>query len=268
MKRRNIFTVALISTVLVCTLVAIGYYWTIQKDNEVKYWILKISPSDSILSAGSVTPNGTVYVPLNQAGINVTAVATGINGFMGWVLDGKTLNNSNSTIFVPKQQANSIHTLEAQFVYGTPVPLFSYNISTSNLGVVNIAGYTGAFDNISQGVLLQVNLTFTSITDQQIVIPLENLTVTYYNTLVNRHNFISTSDNYSIIQEAFNYSFSLNPIPLQPLRSNSTLLTINVANDAPLGQYTLDIRTGKIEANSESYFDTIEFEMIITSKAT
>jgi hypothetical protein len=271
MKRRIVLVITLVLTVLVASLLAVRY-WNNQRSNQTDYWILKISPSDGEISAGIVTPNGTVYVPLNQSGIDVTAMATGINGFDGWVLDGKTVNNSNSTIFIPKQHANSIHTLEAEFSFGTPIAMFSYTISTQSLGVTNIEGYTGAFGNVSQGSTLQVNLTFSSImTKQPIVIPIENLVVTYYNSTVNYHSWITYNDNFSLIQaEAFNYSFSVNPIILQPSMSNSTILTINLANDAPLGQYSTDIRSSEISDNyfHESYTTSFYLGIIITPKAT
>jgi len=81
------------------------------------YWILNISSS----IGGYVQPNGTVYVPMNQTGISVTATPTGLNGFAYWTLDGERVANQSSTIIVPRQQANSSHTLEAFFVIGTPI---------------------------------------------------------------------------------------------------------------------------------------------------
>jgi hypothetical protein len=80
------------------------------------YWILDISSS----TGGYVIPNGPVHVPMNQTGINVTAVPEGNNGFMWWRLDREIVQNQSSTIFLPRQEANSNHTLEAVFVIGTP----------------------------------------------------------------------------------------------------------------------------------------------------
>ncbi len=83
----------------------------------VDYWIINISPT---WAGGYVIPNGTIYVPMNQTGIAVTAHPTGWNGFYHWILDGEQIENQSSTIFVPRQQANSTHTLGAQFIQGTP----------------------------------------------------------------------------------------------------------------------------------------------------
>ena len=81
------------------------------------YWTLKISPTTG---TDAVTPNGTIQVPMNQAGINVTVKPHGWNGLMYWILDGAQTANSSYTIFVPRQTEGSHHTLEAQFVAGTP----------------------------------------------------------------------------------------------------------------------------------------------------
>jgi hypothetical protein len=158
----------------------------------------------------------------------------------------------------------------------TPPMLYNYNLSVLNPQVTEVAGYNGFLNNVSQGLLLQVNITFTSITNQPITIPIENLTVTYYNSTVDLHRWADDNGNYSLIQQqAFNYSFSLNQLTLQPDVSNSTLLVINLAQNAPTGQYSLDINLGNVKAinadeNSQllSYSGTIGLEMIVTPKTT
>jgi hypothetical protein len=159
---------------------------------------------------------------------------------------------------------------EPKPIAGHHPPLYTTTMSTLN-SEVDIIGRNGgaAYDNISQGTLFQVNLTFISKTNQQILIPLENLTVSYYNSTVDRKLFFSSDKSYPVIQAlAFNYSFSLNPIILQPNMSNSTILTINLADDAPVGQYILAIHTARIIGNDTSYFTVHELEMIVTPKGT
>ena len=56
----------------------------------------------------------------------------------------------------------------------TPPMLYDHNFSVLNTGVAEVSGYNGFLDNVSQGLSLQVNITFTSKTSQQIVIPVEN----------------------------------------------------------------------------------------------
>lgn len=101
-------------TALIATTLFLNQISTPQHSD--RYWNLNISSS----FGGYVTPNGTVHVPMNQTGINVTAVPEGNNGFMWWRLDREIVQNQSSTIFLPRQEANSNHTLEAVFVIGTP----------------------------------------------------------------------------------------------------------------------------------------------------
>ena len=100
------------------------------QSSQTGYWILNVSTLYS--GAGKVQPNGTIYVPMNQTGINVTATPSGWNGFMDWILDGSKVNSTSSTIFVSRQQKNTNHTLEAEFILGTP-PI--YQIAVGNLTI-------------------------------------------------------------------------------------------------------------------------------------
>jgi|WetSurMetagenome_2_1015567.scaffolds.fasta_scaffold181567_1 hypothetical protein len=86
------------------------------QQSAVDYWILDVSTS----GGGTVVPNGTLHVPLNQSSIDVAAHANGWNSFMDWTFDGEKLTNQSSTITVPRQQANSSHALKANFITGTP----------------------------------------------------------------------------------------------------------------------------------------------------
>jgi hypothetical protein len=157
---------------------------------------------------------------------------------------------------------------EPKFIPRHP-PMYTTTMSTLNSEVDNIGTGMGRYDNVSQGTPFQVNLTFTSITTQKKLITIENLTVCYYNSTVDRHKFIASDKSYPVIQAlAFNYSFSLNPVVLQPYMSNSTILTINLADDAPLGQYTLAIHTARIIENGISYSGSFGLEMIVTPKGT
>lgn len=128
--------------------------------------------------------------------------------------------------------------------------------------------------NASQGTTLKMNLTLTSITSLQIAIPLENLKLTAYNSTIDyTNNWDSTGWNTSIIQErVLNYSFGLSQLTLQPNMSNSTTITIKVAENAPSGRYTLDINLGKIKFLTApgkydlSYSQGIWLGMIVTPK--
>ncbi len=164
----------------------------------------------------------------------------------------------------------------SRYMVPTPPLLYDDKISVINPQVTEVSGYIGFFNNVSQGLPLEVNVTFTSLTNLPIIIPIENLTVTYYNSTVDLHSWINNNINYSLIQQqAFNYFFSLNQLTLQPNMSNSTLLTINLAQNAPIGQYSIDINLGNVQAvnaneNSQllSYSGTLGLEIIVTPKTT
>lgn len=122
---------------------------------EVGYWTLNISPTTGV---NLVTPNGTIQVPMSQSGINVTATPTGWNGFMYWIFDGKQVASQSPAIFIPTQQANSSHTLVAQFVVGTP-PI--WQIVNGNI-TVNAGSYNDySFTIPSDSSYSEVQGTFT-----------------------------------------------------------------------------------------------------------
>jgi hypothetical protein len=104
----------------------------------------------------------------------------------------------------------------------TPVSIYNCSFSVLNPQVTEVSGYNSFYNNVSQGMSLEVKMTFNSITDQPITIPIENLTISYYNNTVDLHRWINNDGSYSIIQQqAFNYSFSLNRVTVQPFMSNS-----------------------------------------------
>ena len=78
--------------------------------------------------------------------------------------------------------------------------------------------------------------------------------------------------NKPLVQErVFNYSLSLDKVTLQPFMSNSTIITINLADDAPLGKYSIRVELGNIEFLSTpeeydiSYSTGVELYLIVTS---
>jgi hypothetical protein len=122
----------------------------------------------------------------------------------------------------------------------TPIPLVNENFSVDK--DIAISGYTG-WINVSQGTNFNVNLTLTSLAGQIEKVQIENLTLTYYNSQVKLGSNINTLNDYSSIQRStFNYSLGINPVTIQPIMSNSTIITINLAQDAPTGQYTIAVK--------------------------
>jgi hypothetical protein len=122
--------------------------------------------------------------------------------------------------------------------------------------------------NSSQGAILQVNLTFTSTVDtQQKTIPMKGLSLTYYNSTIDYPESLLASDwgtnnTLNFPQDRFfSYSFSLSKLTLKPLMSASTILRIEVSDDAPTGQYAFRIN---FVGNSQSnYFPLF---MVVTPK--
>jgi hypothetical protein len=128
--------------------------------------------------------------------------------------------------------------------------------------------------NASQGTTQQVNLTLTSYQSPEIAIPIENIMIAGYTSAI-YYGFNGTSPWSTSAQETvFNYSFSLSQLILQPNMSNSTIITINLANNAPLGSYSLDIHLGKIIFLSPpgkydvSYSEGIPLVMVVTPNET
>jgi len=116
---------------------------------------------------------------------------------------------------------------------GTPPTLYFSSVSPQNI-------------TASQGTTLLVNLTLTSYCSSEIAVPIKDFTINGY-TGTTDYNYNGSSPWTTSVQETvFNYSFSFSQLILQPSESNSTFLTIQLANNATLGSYSLDINLGKI----------------------
>jgi hypothetical protein len=104
------------------------------------------------------------------------------------------------------------------------------------------------------------------------MIPIENIALTAYNSTIDYSNNWDTSSwNTSIVEQSvFNYSFSVNQLTLQPNMSNSTILTIKWANNAPTGRYALEINLSNLKFLSaqnkydQSYAGSIWLGIIVT----
>ena len=132
--------------------------------------------------------------------------------------------------------------------------------------------------NASQGTTQQVNLTFTSMCSTEIAIPIENLTINGYTIGISYNVNASSSWSTSVQETVFNYSFSLNQLILQPFKSNSTMITIQLTDSflqqpTTLGSYSLDINFGKViflsppEKYDISYSGGFPIAMIVTPSA-
>jgi hypothetical protein len=154
-KTTKVILVTTVTLVIIVALFSVVFCSNQTANNPptVDYWILDISSSNG----GYVTPNGTIHVPMNQTGINVTATATGWNSFWYWKFDGEQMENQSSTIFMLKQQANSSHTLEATIIGGTP-PLF---VIVDEFVTVNASSYKSYnFAVPSDAATVNIDCTF------------------------------------------------------------------------------------------------------------
>lgn len=149
----------------------------------------------------------------------------------------------------------------------TPKLLYDYEISPAEIV------------NTTQGATLQVNFTLTSMCSAKMAIPVE-LKLLGYDSTIEGFDTLPTFGwgggfdfwNTSVVQErVFNYSLSFGKITLQPQMSNSTIITISLADDAPVGRYLVFLYLGSIEFLSPpgeyevSYGSDMEFGIIVTS---
>ena len=147
----------------------------------------------------------------------------------------------------------------------TPRLLYSHDISPQHLeDVKNVI-------NATQGTAVHINLTLTSECDAQIAIPMENIKLTGYSENITSTWGGSNWDKPPIQDEIFSHSLSLNELTLQPRMSNSTIITISLVDNTPVGRYTIAIDLGFIEFLSEpgendiSYGGGFELYLFVTS---
>jgi hypothetical protein len=128
--------------------------------------------------------------------------------------------------------------------------------------------------NVTQGSTQQINYTLTSMCPSQFTVPFENLTLTSYDSFYNNWNNV-TDWNPSIPQDTiFNYTVSQSQLTLQPNTSNSTVITIRWAGNAPTGRYIISVNLGQAEFPSEpSKYDgasgfPVSIEVIVNPQRT
>lgn len=140
-------------------------------------------------------------------------------------------------------------------------------VFTSKISALKSEVSTESYSNVTQGSTLQLNLTFTSIANQPIEIPVENLTLSTYSDTINPSVWADSGNSSFIQDNVLTYIFSFNPVIVQPSLSNSTVLTIKFADNAPIGQYYLNLKLGRamlINTQSEAnYYSTIGVEIIV-----
>jgi len=126
--------------------------------------------------------------------------------------------------------------------------------------VSNIEEYSNDYVfKLTQGSTQQVNFTLTSKTDQKLTIPLDFWLLAFHSETYNGEldSFIPSNNptrfhyNQSAQDELFNYTLSHNQLILQPHQSNSTIITLNIAEIAPFGFYAFSVRLGNWEVTKQ-----------------
>jgi hypothetical protein len=107
--------------------------------------------------------------------------------------------------------------------------------------------------NVTQGATLQVNMTITSYIDTELSLPFENLAIKNYNN--------ATWEPSKPQEKIFSYTFSQNPLILPPNGNNSCILTLQIANDAPIGEYEMYVKCGNATL---TYVGGSNFKLTVT----
>jgi hypothetical protein len=144
-------------------------------------------------------------------------------------------------------------------------PLIDCNVS-------NIEDYSNDYVfNVTQGSTHQINFTLTSIADQQLTIPLDFRLSAFHSETYNGEldSFIPSNDptrfyyNESAQDKIFNYAFSQNQLILEPFGSNSTIITLEMADIAPSGFYAFGINLGNWEVTHRK---TCQLDVMVEPK--
>jgi hypothetical protein len=92
----------------------------------------------------------------------------------------------------------------------------------------------GSFPSVSQGSTFQINITIDSLLETELPLPFENLYIMAFND--------SSAD---IPQgQLFTYSFSENPLLIPANGTNTSTLTITLADNASIGKYLFYLNYG------------------------
>jgi hypothetical protein len=242
---------------------------SVKVDNTVYYITYLHTQNGTPTSSGSQNSVFQVLIN-NNSSKGFGAIQGAKYSFSGLQIVVGSVNNNQLILYV-KSTFSTSEPIISSLATATPVSVYNYSFSVLNPQVTKVFGYSGFYDNVSQGMPLEVNMTFNSRTDQPITIPIENLSVSYYNSTVNLNRWLNNNGNYSNIQQqAFSYSFNPNSVTIQPYESNSTILTIDFAKNAPTGQYSLEINLGKPEVTIDNsnlvipYSELDGLEIIVT----
>ena len=129
-----------------------------------------------------------------------------------------------------------------------PVPPTYYTTTISLVNSPEIPNEAGPppdfYANITRGNELKISINVTSTGLSPVLVIVQKISVWWYNPTVNLSTWYwppNNSTDTNIQESAFSYSASPNSVNLQLSSSNSTIITLNIAKDAPVGQYSMYI---------------------------
>ena len=108
--------------------------------------------------------------------------------------------------------------------------------------------------NATQGTTVHLNVTFKSYSEAKLAIPIENFSLVWHDENVSSSSIgpIYVGKIIPGQEKVFNYSLSLNRITLEPEMGNSSILSVNFADNAPVGRYVVTLEMGECEFLSPS----------------
>ena len=95
--------------------------------------------------------------------------------------------------------------------------------------------------NATQGGVTSVNVTLTSLNMSETTIPLSLVLQAYDN-----EPLVSSIDK----EDLFSSTFSVNPIVLKTNETETSVLTLHVAEDVPIGKYTFLVELGNTQVHN------------------
>jgi hypothetical protein len=144
-----------------------------------------------------------------------------------------------------KLQVVAIAVLMVVIIVVVPIMTCSPTVGPIDTSLLNckVSSLSEEGMSVSQGGVMQVNVTLTSRADQDLIIPIGNPVL---------DSFYNSSDGakfYSSVIEAkvLNCTFDHDQLVLPSYGSTSTVLTLKMAEDAPVDEYEFDFEFGNAQ---------------------
>jgi hypothetical protein len=137
--------------------------------------------------------------------------------------------------------AVSLILLSIVIAYFVAINYFAPGIPSKPLQLISIHEDPNTV-NVTQGMSFAINLTITSMANKELSIPL-NLSLYIIRNSTGQSTFWQNLPGETV----FTFRFEPDSLTLEPYGSNSSLLTVVLSEDAPIGRYQFSIETGNSE---------------------